>query len=169
MMRELSAPGCPNLVRLVDDGESTSSDEVFAVMNLAPGRELFKVVYGAARRRLPEARALRILLGAARGVCYMHDHGYAHWDVSAENAIVSKRARGDFVTLIDCGLSRGATAAADARSWREPPSLEARGKPSYMAPEVSGCGGGLFCLCLLARARAQRGGLGGAGAGAGGS
>jgi len=102
--------------------------ETFIVSEFATEGDLFSFMSRnlglvAAREKEFKPMALQI----ATALQFLHDLGIAHCDVSMENILVTKDARGKLeVRLIDFGA---AVPGADAL-------LGLRGKPSYQVPEM---------------------------------
>lgn len=103
-------------------------ENTFVVMSLASDGDLFKwcdnkIMPGPKREILMRP----ILRQVFAGVCFMHNIGIAHRDLSLENVLLSRGANGvSRVKIIDFGM-----ATLDRKVRRE-----VCGKQSYQAPEV---------------------------------
>jgi len=130
--RVLAAIRHPNLVRLLDFGESPLGP--YLVMERIDGEDL-----GALVRRvgpLPSGRAVAIVAGVADCLEALHAQGLVHRDVKPGNVLL-ERATGRPVVL-DLGVvkrdpERLAISALDAT--RLSVTGEVLGTPAYMAPE----------------------------------
>ena len=119
----------PNLVRLLGCGGRT---EPYLVMDYVEGRSLSDVIPELAGN---PRRAVRILLGAARGMAYAHAAGVIHRDLKPGNILVEP---GDRARVADFGLAK----LLDDESGALTRSGVAIGTPAYMPPEqISACPG----------------------------
>jgi serine/threonine protein kinase len=104
--------------------ESFNHDNKFyTVTEWCNGSELYDVIYD---NSLPDKKMIRSLV---RGIADIHNAGYAHLDISAENIMVHN---GDF-KLVDFGMARACTADTVF------PKIQGRhfpGKRGYVAPEI---------------------------------
>jgi phosphate/phosphite/phosphonate ABC transporter binding protein len=117
----------PNIVRTLHAGKEFGL--LFLQMEFVDGTSAGELV--RTQGRLPEARALEIILDATRGLAEAHRRGIIHRDVKPDNILVEKttgRAK-----IADLGLARIAAAAKTA------PAITGAGTtlgtPAYMAPE----------------------------------
>ena len=113
--------------RLDERGEPK---ELALVIKLAVGGSLAHWLVGVGRAATRGER-LRLLLGAARGLHYLHSHDPAiiHADIKPANVLLGE---GGAAMLADLGLSRVRAAGDVARASL----LGPRGTPVYMAPEL---------------------------------
>jgi formylglycine-generating enzyme required for sulfatase activity len=115
------APDNENLIHVYDVAEAYGLH--YIVMELVRGETLRERV--KRKRKLAQAEALAILLGAANGLAAAHARGVVHRDVKPDNLMVTRAGR---VKVADLGLAK-ADASADQ-------SLSVvMGTPKYMAPE----------------------------------
>jgi len=117
MMRTLSHP---NIVPLYEVYES--ADNVYLVMELVKGADLFDVIQGLGALREKVAGA--ILAQILSALVYMHSRGIVHHDIKPENVIVDYLT--NKVKLTDFGSAR------DVKTMT--PSVA--GTVNYMAPEI---------------------------------
>jgi len=119
----------PNTVTLYDYGQS--DDVYFMAMEYLEGRTLHRLL--RAEGALEPARALHILLQAARALREAHGHGVIHRDLKPANVyLVRHDDDPDFVKLLDFGLLK--------RTDEDPEEALTQtglfmGSPKYMAPE----------------------------------
>ncbi|CAI5742708.1 unnamed protein product [Hyaloperonospora brassicae] len=113
--------GHPNVLALRDEMEVDGY--VYLVSDFCARGELYALVSAADRGHLPVARVQRYGRQIARGVSFLHAHGFAHRDLSLENVLVTDD---DQCQVCDFGL-----AASTTQRRRE-----TVGKLFYMAPEV---------------------------------
>ena len=116
-----------NIVRTLHAGKEFGL--LFLQMEFVDGKSAGELV--RTQGRLPEARALEIILDATRGLAEAHRRGIIHRDVKPDNILVEK-ATGK-AKIADLGLARIAAAAKTA------PAITGAGTtlgtPAYMAPE----------------------------------
>mmetsp|Transcript_84734 Transcript_84734/g.263206 ORF Transcript_84734/g.263206 Transcript_84734/m.263206 type:complete len:304 (-) Transcript_84734:78-989(-) len=128
LLQLLTSSGFPYTVRL--EGIFRDDTSTYVVTSLATRGDLFSwsVIApdpGPGREALMRPIAEQIFTA----VEWLHELGVAHRDLSLENVLLTDRADGELqVQIIDFGA-----ATLSRRCWRE-----ARGKPSYQAPEVHG-------------------------------
>lgn len=150
-------PPHPNVVRIYDYGTDPGLDLDFIVMELLEGRDLKQALQVD-----PPAgdRAVRLLIGAARGIAAGHRAGIVHRDVKPANVfLVAREPEG--VRILDFGIAKAVEPGIDdelTRVGQLPHS------PAYASPEQLLHGGsltpasdvyqlGLVAYELLARAR----------------
>lgn len=100
----------------------------YEIIEYVPGQNLHELI--GRRDEFVVQNSLEVLRQASHAIAHMHDLGYIHLDVKAENFVLDKRAQDNreiLVKLTDFDLSRRSTAAIDARR---------SGTASYMAPEL---------------------------------
>ena len=114
----------PNIITTIDAGEVDGHP--YFVMEYVDG----KTVEDALARQdvFDERMALRITLGVAEAVEYLHAHGLLHRDVKPSNVIL---AREGGVRLADFGLARS-TADLELAAVEEGKAV---GTPEYISPE----------------------------------
>ncbi|CAO2628814.1 Sperm motility kinase Z [Lemmus lemmus] len=93
----LMAISHPNIVSLLQVIETEKN--VYLIMEMAEGEQLFRHVCEAGRLQEKEARGLFHQIIGAVGYC--HDHGIVHRDLKPDNIIVDSSGR---VKIIDFGL-----------------------------------------------------------------
>jgi calcium/calmodulin-dependent protein kinase I len=117
----------PHIVRLEDVYES--GGQLFIVMELMEGGELFDRIVGRARFTEAEARAL--VKPLVESVAYLHSRGIVHRDLKPENILCGARLQD--VRIADFGLSKLVhpgeilTAAVGTLSYVAPEVLALRG------------------------------------------
>jgi serine/threonine protein kinase len=121
--RALTEVEHPNVVRLVDAGESQGLSWI--AMELVSGKSLEELV--VAEGPLPEARLLDVGDSVAAGLEALHAHGIVHRDVKPQNVMVGPDGR---VTLVDLGLAKFLAARTAVTE-----SGTLLGTPHYMSPE----------------------------------
>jgi serine/threonine-protein kinase len=104
------------------DGHS----RIYMVMEWVEGRLLRKILIE--QKKLPPERAVRIALGIADALDYIHTHGVVHRDLKPENIMVDPE---DGVKLIDFGIAgkEGSRRLTFARL------SQVMGTPDYISPE----------------------------------
>lgn len=117
----LDAVAHPNLIRLF--GAHISEHRCYLVLEALNPDPLSERVR---RDRLAPEEAVRIVREVASALSALHEAGWAHRDVKAENVLFGFDGR---AVLTDLGL------ACD-RQLRGPTLRRSKGTPAYMAPEV---------------------------------
>ena len=117
----LAAVRHPNLVRLL--GASASAHHCYLVLEALNPEALSERVR---REALSPEKAVRVVREVAGALAALHEAGWAHRDVKAENVLFGFDDR---AVLTDLGL------ACD-RTLRGPQLRRSQGTPAYMAPEV---------------------------------
>jgi serine/threonine protein kinase len=114
-----------NIVRLYELFEQDG--RWYFTMELVEGRDFVSFVRdGAAGHGCDEARLRRSLIALCRGLCAIHEAGFVHRDVGAENVRVTADGR---LVILDFGL----VAPRDVSAWVEETSMQ--GTVDYIAPE----------------------------------
>src|SRR5262249_2757478 len=94
----------PNTVRLYDYGV-TDDGLCYYVMELLSGENLESLA--ARDAPLPSARAIHLLLQAARALAEAHARGIVHRDVKPANIFVTNAGgEDDFVKVLDFGIAK---------------------------------------------------------------
>ena len=91
----------PNVVGVFDAGEA--EDQLYIVMELVEGDSLAERAEDVKTPADLEA-ALRLVLGAARGLAYAHEQGVTHRDVKPDNVLIDREGE---ARLSDFGLAMG--------------------------------------------------------------
>lgn len=112
----------PGAVAVYDSGESEGN--VYIAMRWVDGETLSKIL---ARRLLPLAEAVRIVIAVAEVLAHAHQRGVIHRDVTSRNVMIGADGR---VFVLDFGL---ALATWESRVTSSGATL---GTVPYMAPEV---------------------------------
>lgn len=113
----------PGVMRVIaDPGRS----QVYMVMEWINGRLLREILRNE-RKLLPE-RAVRIALGIAEALEYIHTHGVVHRDLKPENVMVDADDR---MKLIDFGIA----GQEGARRLTFAKLSQLMGTPDYISPE----------------------------------
>jgi serine/threonine-protein kinase len=130
-----------NIVRILEHGRDR--DIVYIAMELVSGQDLFEVL--VRERRLPEARAVRVVLQVAAALDAAHRHGVIHRDLKPENVMLVKDASepgGDLVKVLDFGIAKVLSrdrSDEDAGPARTDSVITmvgtVIGTPEYMSPE----------------------------------
>jgi serine/threonine-protein kinase len=113
----------PHVMKVMPaDGHS----RVYMVMEWVEGRLLRKILIE--EKKLPVERAVRIALGIADALEYIHTHGVVHRDLKPENIMVDPEDR---IKLIDFGIAgkEGSRRLTFARL------SQVMGTPDYISPE----------------------------------
>jgi serine/threonine protein kinase len=145
--RALAQLSHPNVLTVFEAG--TDKDQVFIALELVDGDTLRVAVDG-----MPRAKAIELVLAAARGLAAIHAAGLVHRDFKPDNVLVG---RDGSVRVGDLGLAR----SGDLPALPDRASASALtrhgsilGTPAYMAPEQ--LAGGLataasdqFALCIV--------------------
>jgi serine/threonine-protein kinase len=105
---------------------SDGHSRVYMVMEWVEGRLLRRILIE--QKKLPPERAVRIALGIADALDYIHTHGVVHRDLKPENIMVDPE---DGVKLIDFGIAgkEGSRRLTFARL------SQVMGTPDYISPE----------------------------------
>lgn len=126
--RAMSAVRDPHVVRVLDAGVAETG-EPFVVMELEQGQSLEDLL---TERPVAAARAVSIAVQMLEGLAAVHAKGIVHRDVKPSNVLISQRENGDFVRLLDFGISK----VPESGVMTLPGS--SMGTPGYMAPELFG-------------------------------
>jgi serine/threonine-protein kinase len=142
-----------NTVRIIEHG--TDGELLYLVMELCVGEDLFDLL--VRERRLPEARAARIVTQVCGALAAAHAHGIVHRDLKPENVMILPDPAdpgADLVKVLDFGIAkilerepRGGGGDDEAPASEpidsSPPSSVLTkvgglvGTPEYMSPEQS--------------------------------
>ena len=97
--RAIASLSHPNIVTLIDRGQVDGGE--YMVFELVRGLNLKDFLDG--RPGLPVAQALGLVLQAARGLAYAHEHGIVHRDVKPQNVLVNDEG---VAKVTDFGIAR---------------------------------------------------------------
>jgi serine/threonine protein kinase len=113
----------PHVMKVMPaDGHS----RIYMVMEWVDGRLLRKIMIE--EKKLPLERAVRITLGIADALEYIHTHGVVHRDLKPENIMVDPE---DGVKLIDFGIA----GKEGSRRLTFAKLSQVMGTPDYISPE----------------------------------
>ncbi len=120
----------PGICRVFD--VNVENGVYFIVMALIEGEAVSEVArrYRKAGERMPEVRALRIVLGAAEALGEAHRRGIVHRDVKPQNLIQQPDGR---VKVIDLGIAKATGSSAMGAVLTRTGVL--MGTPAYFSPE----------------------------------
>jgi eukaryotic-like serine/threonine-protein kinase len=113
----------PSVMRVYDDEQRTG---VYMVMEWVDGQLLRKIL--EEEKKLPPERAVKIALGIADALDYIHNHGVVHRDLKPENIMVGPDDR---IKLIDFGIA----GQEGARRLTFAKFSQLMGTPDYISPE----------------------------------
>jgi serine/threonine-protein kinase len=99
---------------------------IYMVMEWVEGRLLRRILIE--RKKLPVERAVRIALGVAGALEYIHTHGVVHRDLKPENIMVDSEDR---IKLIDFGIA----GKQGSRRLTFAKLSQVMGTPDYISPE----------------------------------
>jgi serine/threonine protein kinase/tetratricopeptide (TPR) repeat protein len=125
----------PNTITLFDYGH-TDDGLCYIAMEFLLGNDLAAVV----QRHIPMdlKRVWRILIQCCRSLAEAHRLGLVHRDLKPENIFLCKRDDGEFVKVLDFGVSKAIQEFGDAGPNTMAPLTQEGtvfGTPLYMAPE----------------------------------
>jgi serine/threonine protein kinase len=118
--RKLDHPG---VMKVLTDGDNS---QFYMVMEWVEGRLLRQVLNE--QGKLPPERAVRIALGIAEALEYIHTHGVVHRDLKPENIMIDAEDR---IKLIDFGIA----ANVGSRRLTFAKFSQTMGTPDYISPE----------------------------------
>jgi len=113
----------PGVMKVMTDEDRS---QIYMVMEWVEGRLLRQLLNE--QKRLPPERAVKIVLGIARALDYIHRHGVVHRDLKPENVMIDAQ---DNIKLIDFGIA----ANAGARRLTFAKLSATMGTPDYISPE----------------------------------
>src|SRR5262245_58871873 len=122
----------PNIVRLIDSGES-SEGILYTVFEFVPGSTLKAVL--AAEGKLQLRETVHLMAQVLDALSCAHARGVVHRDLKPENIMVTKTGVRRNALVLDFGLGG---LARDVRDWALPritATREMMGTPCYAAPE----------------------------------
>src|ERR1700690_687566 len=113
----------PGVMKVLTDGDRS---QFYMVMEWVEGRLLRQVLNE--QGKLPPERAVKIALGIAEALEYIHTHGVVHRDLKPENIMIDAEDR---IKLIDFGIA-GKTGARRLTFGK---FSQIAGTPDYISPE----------------------------------
>ncbi|HEY6293028.1 MAG TPA: serine/threonine-protein kinase [Terriglobia bacterium] len=113
----------PGVMKVVSDDDRS---QIYMVMEWVEGRLLRQILNE--QRPLSIERAVKIAIGIAEALDYIHSHGVVHRDLKPENVMVDAEDR---IKLIDFGIA----ANAGARRLTFAKLSQTMGTPDYISPE----------------------------------
>jgi predicted ATPase len=130
--RSASALNHPNIVTIYELAQDGSTH--FIAMELIEGQTLRQLL---ASGTLPIRKAIEIASQVAEGLAKAHEAGIAHRDLKPDNLMISSDG---FVKILDFGLAKVATRAAEQQETRERSAWHTQpgvvvGTVQYMSPE----------------------------------
>ena len=131
-MRLCAALSHPNIVRLIDSGE-TGEGVLYAIFEFVPGKTLERVLAEEGKLRLREAA--RLMSQVLDALSCAHAAGVIHRDLKPGNIMVTKTGVLRNALVLDFGLSGF---ARELHGWSLPrltATYEMMGTPGYAAPE----------------------------------
>jgi tRNA A-37 threonylcarbamoyl transferase component Bud32 len=133
-LREATASGKinhPNVVQLVDYGESPDGD-AYIVVEFLDGIGLDRLI--RREKQIEHSRAVNIFEQICDGVAAAHGRGIIHRDLKPSNVmLVEENGEPDCVKILDFGLAKACE--PEQESQRLTLSGEVFGSPFYMSPE----------------------------------
>jgi TOMM system kinase/cyclase fusion protein len=122
----------PNIVRLIDSGESAEGT-LYAVFEFVPGSTLKDIL--AAGGRLCWGETLHLMTQVLDALSCAHARGVVHRDLKPENIMVTRTGARRNALVLDFGLGGF---VGEAQGWALPrltATQEMMGTPCYAAPE----------------------------------
>jgi serine/threonine-protein kinase len=113
----------PGVMKVFGDNNRSN---IYMVMEWVDGKLLRQILN--AEKKLPPERAVKIALGIADALGYIHSHGVVHRDLKPENIMVDPE---DGVKLIDFGIA----GQEGARRLTFAKLSQVMGTPEYISPE----------------------------------
>ena len=121
----------PNLIRLIDSGESDEG-QLYAVFEFVPGSTMRDVLAAEGKLSLPEA--VRLMTQVLDALSCAHARGVVHRDLKPENIMVTQTGVRRNAMVLDLGLG-GFTGERNRDLARLTATQEMMGTPCYAAPE----------------------------------
>jgi serine/threonine protein kinase len=127
--RAVASLGHPAVVRVFDLAK-TDAGEWFIVMELLEGKSLLQEI--EARRRLPAAEAVQLILPVVEALAGAHAQGIVHRDVKPDNIILTRSGAAIQPKLLDFGVAK--LRHHDGGNWQTIAGT-VLGTPAYLSPE----------------------------------
>jgi eukaryotic-like serine/threonine-protein kinase len=113
----------PGVMKVFD---SDDRSQIYMVMEWVDGKLLRQILSG--EKKLSPERAVKIALGIADALSYIHSHGVVHRDLKPENIMIDDDGR---IKLIDFGIA----GMEGARRLTFAKLSQVMGTPEYISPE----------------------------------
>ena len=113
----------PGVMKVYSDNDRS---QIYMVMEWVDGKLLRQILNS--EKKLPTERAIKIVLGIAEALAYIHSHGVVHRDLKPENIMVDPD---DGIKLIDFGIA----GQEGARRLTFAKLSQVMGTPEYISPE----------------------------------
>jgi serine/threonine protein kinase len=113
----------PSVMKVYADKDRS---QIYMVMEWVDGK-LLRQLQGP-QRKLPTERAVKIALGVADALAYIHSHGVVHRDLKPENIMIDPEDR---IKLIDFGIA----GQDGSRRLTFAKLSQVMGTPEYISPE----------------------------------
>jgi serine/threonine-protein kinase len=128
--RAANAAGHPHIVDVYDAGR-LEDGRLYMAMEFLTGRSLYEEIVDVGPLDL--VRACRIIGQVADAIGAAHRVGIVHRDLKPDNVMLVARDDGDFVKVLDFGISASAVRSEAEQRLTRPGHCV--GTPEYMAPE----------------------------------
>jgi serine/threonine-protein kinase len=119
----------PHIIDVVNF-DVTEDGTVFMVMELLEGRNLAEIMLEGS---IPVDRTLTLVRQMGDALAAAHQHGIVHRDLKPENIFVAQKGGGDFVKILDFGISKMRVEGDD--QGRITRTGQVLGTPRYISPE----------------------------------
>ncbi len=113
----------PGVMKVYGDDKRS---QIYMVMEWVDGKLLRQILH--AEKKLPTERVIKIVLGIAEALGYIHSHGVVHRDLKPENIMIGPDDR---VKLIDFGIA----GQEGSRRLTFAKLSQVMGTPEYISPE----------------------------------
>ncbi|CAM9613336.1 unnamed protein product [Lampetra fluviatilis] len=117
----------PHIIRLHDVYETPA--DIVIVLEYAAGGEIFQqCVAEEGDGAFTESDVVRLMRQVLDGIAFLHRHNVVHLDLKPQNILLTSAEPLGDIRIVDLGLSRRVSSAAELR--------EIMGTPEYVAPEI---------------------------------